>query len=69
MDDSRVAFTTSRGRGKRLSPVFKACGALDAAKGQKTASEIAPEIQVHAVQIILLKRQLLDRLSDLFDSA
>ena len=30
----------TRGRGKRLSPDFKARVALEAAKGHKTASEI-----------------------------
>ena len=35
----------SRGRGKRLSPDFKARVALEAAKGHKTTSEIAQEYQ------------------------
>ncbi|WP_268815846.1 hypothetical protein [Spiribacter roseus] len=36
----------TRGRGKRLSPDFKARVALEAAKGHKTASETAQEFQV-----------------------
>jgi len=56
----------SRGRGKRLSADFKARVALEAAKGQKTASEIAQEYQVHPTQISQWKRQLLEKLPDLF---
>lgn len=58
----------TRGRGKRLSSDFKARVALEAAKGHKTTSEIAQEYQVHPAQISQWKRQLLDRLSDLFES-
>ena len=59
----------TRGRGKRLSPDFKARVALEAAKGHKTASEIAQEFQVHPTQISQWKRQLLDHVPELFESA
>ena len=59
----------TRGRGKRLSPDFKVCVALEAAKGHKTASEIAQEFQVHPTQISQWKRQLLDHVPELFESA
>ncbi|PYZ99405.1 hypothetical protein A6K26_009165 [Gammaproteobacteria bacterium 2W06] len=42
--------------------------ALEAAKGHKTASEIAQEFQVHPKQIIQWKRQLLDNVPELFES-
>lgn len=58
----------SRGRGKRLSADLKARVALEAAKGHKTASEIAQEYQVHPTQISQWKRQLLDGLPDLFEA-
>jgi transposase-like protein len=58
----------TRGRGKRLSPDFKARVALEAAKGHKTASEIAQEFQVHPTQISQWKRQLLDNVPELFES-
>ncbi|KAF0284747.1 hypothetical protein BA898_06060 [Spiribacter roseus] len=58
----------TRGRGKRLSPDFKARVALEAAKGHKTASEIAQEFHVHPTQISQWKRQLLDNVPELFES-
>lgn len=58
----------SRGKGHRLSADFKARVALDAAKGDKTASELAQEYQVHPTQISQWKRQLLDHLPELFDT-
>ena len=58
----------SRGRGKRLSADLKARVALEAAKGHKTASEIAQEYQVHPTQISQWKRQLLDSLPELFEA-
>lgn len=58
----------TRGRGKRLSSDLEARAALEAAKGHTTTSEIAEEYQVHPAQISQWKRQLLDRLSDLFES-
>jgi transposase InsO family protein len=56
-----------RGRRKRLGPDFKARVALQAAKGHKTASEIAQEFQVHPTQISQWKRQSLDNVPELFD--
>lgn len=46
-----------RGRGKRLSPAFKACGALEVAKSHKTGGEIAEELQVHPIQTSQWNRQ------------
>jgi transposase-like protein len=57
-----------RGRGKQLSPDFKARVALEAAEGHKTASEIAQEFQVYPTQIRQWKRQLLDNVPELFES-
>ena len=58
----------TRGRGKRLSPYFKARVALEAAKGHKTASEIAQEFQVDPTQISQWNWQLLDNAPELFES-
>ena len=59
----------TRGRGERLSPDFKARVALEAAKAHKTATEIAQEFRVHPTQISQWKRQLLDNVPELFESA
>ena len=53
---------------KRHSAAFKAKVALEAAKQQKTVSELAKEHQVHPVQISQWKKQLLDGLEGLFES-
>lgn len=58
----------TRSKGKRLSADFKARVALEAAKGQKTASELAQAYQVHPTQISQWKRQLLEKLPELFAS-
>ena len=45
---------------KKYSKELKACIALDAIKGQKTIAELASEYGVHANQISIWKKQLLD---------
>ena len=45
---------------KKYSKELKARIALDAIKGQKTIAELASEYGVHANQISILKKQLLD---------
>ena len=47
---------------KRYSKELKAQIALDAIKGQKTIAELASEYGVHANQINIWKKQLLDTL-------
>ena len=53
---------------KRHSGEFKAKVALEAVKGLKTCSELAQEYQVHPTQISQWKRQLLDKLPELFSN-
>ena len=45
---------------------FKARGALAAAKGDKTLSELASKFKVHPTQISEWKKQLVERAADLF---
>ena len=47
---------------KKYSKELKAQIALDAIKGQKTIAELASEYGVHANQISIWKKQLLDTL-------
>ncbi len=51
---------------KRYSREFKARVALDAIKGQKTASELSSEYGVHTNQTTRWKKRLLDAASDVF---
>ncbi|ACB54538.1 putative transposase [Crocosphaera subtropica ATCC 51142] len=51
---------------KRYSAEFKAKIALEAIKGLKTVNEIAGEFGVHPTQIQQWKKQLLERLPDIF---
>lgn len=51
----------------RYSKEFKAKVALEAIKGQKTASEIASEFEVHVSQINTWKKQLLEAAPEVFD--
>jgi transposase-like protein len=53
---------------KRHSPAFKAKVALEAAKQNKSITELAKEHQVHPVQISQWKKQLLDGLESLFEN-
>lgn len=54
---------------KRHNAAFKAKVALEAVKGIKTSSELSQQFQVHPTQISQWKRQLLDSLPSLFESA
>ncbi len=47
---------------KRYDAEFKALVALEAIKGEKTASELAGEYGVHPTQIAQWKKQVLDEL-------
>ena len=53
---------------KIYSKVLKARIALDAIKGQKTIAELESEYGVHANQISIWKKQLLDAAPDTFTS-
>ena len=48
---------------------FKAKVALEAVRGVKTSNEIASQHGIHPVQISQWKRQLLDRVTELFEPA
>lgn len=52
---------------KQYSPEFKAKVALEALRGEKTASELASHYQVHPTMINNWKRQLLEGASNLFE--
>jgi len=51
---------------KRYGKGFKARVALAAIKGQKTASELAAEYEVHPSQITTWKKQALEALPEVF---
>ena len=51
---------------RQFSPEFKFKVALEAAKGRKTISELASEMEIHPDQISEWKRQLLANGSSLF---
>lgn len=51
---------------RSFSPSFKAKVALEAIKGVKTIAEIAQKHKLHATQINLWKKQLLDGAEDVF---
>lgn len=53
---------------RHLTAEFKARVALEALKGQKTAAEIARENEIAPAQISEWKRQLEERLGDVFQS-
>jgi transposase-like protein len=52
---------------RRYTKEFKAKVALEAIKGQKTASEMASEFEVHVSQINDWKKQALDGLAQVFN--
>jgi transposase-like protein len=54
------------GKRERHAAAFKAKVALEAAKQNKTVSELAKTFQVHPVQISQWKKQLLDGIDSLF---
>jgi len=49
------------------SPAFKSKVALAAVKGDKTISELSQQFDVHPNQITQWKKQLLERMSEVFD--
>jgi transposase-like protein len=51
---------------RRFSPEFKFRVALEAAKGQRTMSELSSEYGVHPNQVSQWKRQLLDNGANVF---
>lgn len=51
---------------KRYSGEFKAKVAVEAIKGEKTASEIAGEYGVHPTQIAQWKKQVMDEIPKIF---
>ena len=53
---------------KTHSPAFKAKVAFEAAKQEKTAAQLASQFGVHPNQISLWKRELLEKLPELFSS-
>jgi transposase-like protein len=53
---------------KKHSAVFKAKVALEAAKDIKTLTELSSQYEVHAAQISQWKKQLLENISDVFNT-
>ncbi len=51
------------------SAVFKAKVALEAAKEEKTLAELSQQYGVHVKQISVWKRQLLEQISEVFESS
>ena len=58
---------TKRNR-RTHSPAFKAKVALAALKGDKTLAELAQQFDVHPNQITDWKKQLLERVADVFEA-
>jgi putative transposase len=55
-----------RSKRKRFQPSFKAKVALAAVKGDRTTSELVSAFSVHATQVSLWKKQLLDGAAEVF---
>jgi transposase-like protein len=51
------------------SPAFKSKVALAAVKGDKTISELSQQFDVHPNQITQWKKQLLERISEVFEGS
>lgn len=59
----------SKTKRKRYTGAFKAKVGLEALTGIKTVGQIAREYQVHPVQVTQWKRQLRERLPEVFEPA
>ena len=55
-----------KGKRKRFQAAFKAKVALAAIKGDRTSSELMSAFGVHATQISVWKKQLLDNVAEVF---
>lgn len=53
---------------KRYSVEFKVKVAIEAIKGEKTASEIAGEYGIHPTQIAQWKKQVMDEIPKIFST-
>ncbi len=53
---------------RKHSPEFKTKVALDALRGVRTISEIAQDYEIHPVQIGKWKKEIMERLPELFRS-
>lgn len=51
---------------KRYDDAFKAKVAVEAVKGEKTISELSGQFGVHPNQIVLWRKQLLEKAADVF---
>lgn len=58
----------SKNKRKQYSPQFKAKVALEAARGDKTVSELSSQYDLHPTVINNWKRQLLENASTLFET-
>jgi transposase len=54
---------------RAFSAVFKAKVALDAIKGMKTTAELTKSHGIHATQIALWKKQLIDDAASIFEAS
>jgi putative transposase len=52
---------------RKFTPTFKAKVALDAVRGMRTISELAQKHKLHATQINLWKKQLVDGAEGVFE--
>ncbi len=52
---------------RQFNGTFKAKVAMEAIKGEKTVSQLASHFQIHPNQISLWKKQLLERLPEIFN--
>ncbi len=53
---------------RKHSPEFKAKVALEAIQGIKTLSEVAQQYEIHPVMVGNWKKEILERIPELFDT-